>query len=52
MVMRTCLVMTGATWCSMMTKCNTVRCNMMTRCNTMISEGVTLENQLKQYVFN
>ena len=44
--MRSNIVMMGAAWC------NTVRCSMMTRCNTMIGEGVTLENQLKQDVFN
>lgn len=45
-VMRSNIVMMGAAQCS------TVRCNMMTRCSTMIGDGVTLENQLKQHVFN
>ena len=45
-VMRSSIVMMGAAWCS------TARCSMMTRCNTMIGEGVTLENQLKEHVFN
>ena len=43
---RCSIVMMGAAWC------NTMRCNMMTKCNTIIGEGVTLENQLKQRVFN
>lgn len=36
----------GTAWCY------TVKCRKRTKCNTMIGEAVTLENQLKQYVFN
>ena len=40
------IIMISAAWCNMQWY------NKRTRCSTMIGEGVTLENQLKQNVFN
>ena len=39
-------IMISAAWCNMQW------CSKRTRCSMMIGEGVTLENQLKQNVFN